>query len=231
MYRDPEGVGRPLRLTIYGWLAVMFLAFLVQLAISLPADPDNFAGQTDYRLIQMGGLLGLLRSLLYLACLILTLVWIFRCYSNLLHAGIRLDNSPGMAVAWFFVPILNLWKPYVVLRQLWQGSHYGLRDAPMHGQVGQWRSQEVSPLITLWWIFIFCQFLLFVLGFAFTIFLASLDAESLHRFFRVPMIAAFLIMPVQVGLGLILSRITVAIGHAQNSRMEGKEGYLFESQP
>ena len=53
-------------------------------------------------------------------------MWIHRAHANLFAAGLsELEYSPGWSVGWFFVPFLNLFKPYDAMRELW---HATLRD-------------------------------------------------------------------------------------------------------
>ncbi|QJW44774.1 DUF4328 domain-containing protein [bacterium BFN5] len=49
------------------------------------------------------------------------LFWLYKSYKNLaVLFQIPAKFSPIWAVAWFFVPILNLYKPYQVMLELWQ---------------------------------------------------------------------------------------------------------------
>ena len=31
-----------------------------------------------------------------------------------------MEDSPGWAVGWYFVPIANLWKPYQAMKEIWR---------------------------------------------------------------------------------------------------------------
>lgn len=64
-------------------------------------------------------------ALLYLVafalCVVSFCVWIHRLYRNLPALGAaQLRFSPRWAVGGWFVPILNLWRPYQVMREIWQ---------------------------------------------------------------------------------------------------------------
>jgi hypothetical protein len=82
-----------------------------------------------------------LPALLSLGALVATIVafcmWLHRLYRNLPALGATgLRYSPGWAAGAWFVPILNLWRPYQIVREVWQ------RTAP----AGQgW------DLLKLWW--------------------------------------------------------------------------------
>lgn len=72
-----------------------------------------------------------------LSCMIVFGVWIVRSGKNAwLFAGMNratwragslstpkfLDDSPGWAVGWYFIPIASLWKPYVAMRDIVRAS-------------------------------------------------------------------------------------------------------------
>ena len=64
-------------------------------------------------------------ALLYMVALALCVVgfcvWIHRVYRNLPALGAaQLRFSPRWAVGGWFVPVLNLWRPYQVMREIWQ---------------------------------------------------------------------------------------------------------------
>jgi hypothetical protein len=72
-----------------------------------------------------------LQSLLVLPLLVVLIagyiaigMWIYRMASNawaLSHPR-PLAHRPGWAVGWYFIPIVNLWKPYQALKEVWQAS-------------------------------------------------------------------------------------------------------------
>ena len=63
--------------------------------------------------------------------------WIHRANRNLpvlTHHFIRF--SPGWSIGWFFIPIMNLFRPYQVMDEIYRQSH---------------PRQAGSPLIGVWW--------------------------------------------------------------------------------
>ena len=68
------------------------------------------------------------------------LFWVHRLSLNLW--SLRLSNdrplrfSPGWAVGWWFIPVMSLWRPYLVMREIWTRSH---------------PSGVGSYLMLLWW--------------------------------------------------------------------------------
>ncbi len=49
-------------------------------------------------------------------------LWVHRVYRNLPALGHQPATSTAMAVAWFFIPIANLWKPLQVMREIWRST-------------------------------------------------------------------------------------------------------------
>jgi hypothetical protein len=68
--------------------------------------------------------------------------WIVLAHRNLPALGAQhLDVRPGWAVGFFFIPVLNLWKPYQAMRSLWRSSH----------SVHRPESQESTWVLPTWW--------------------------------------------------------------------------------
>ena len=86
--------------------------------------------------------------LLLLAGGICFLVWTYRLTANLRSFGVPgLKHTPGWAVGYFFVPILSLYRPYQIFREIWQGSDPAALAAP------DWRHLPTPPILGLWWFF------------------------------------------------------------------------------
>jgi len=78
----------------------------------------------------ISGLTGLVQFGLVLATNIIFFWWVHRSNTNLRAlSGESLEFTPGWSVGWFFVPFANLWKPYQVMKEIWQVSHRGATDA------------------------------------------------------------------------------------------------------
>ncbi|HEX6843958.1 MAG TPA: DUF4328 domain-containing protein [Actinomycetota bacterium] len=70
---------------------------------------------------------------------IVWLVWQHRATTNLWerrYPGLRV--SPGWAVGWWFVPIANLWMPFVAMRELDRRSTTDGVPRPAGGVLGWW---------------------------------------------------------------------------------------------
>ena len=75
------------------------------------------------------GLLRLAQLVAILLTIIFFLRWLRRAYANLNRAGLATDYSDGWAVGAWFVPFLNLVRPYAIVRETWRGTSLLATDA------------------------------------------------------------------------------------------------------
>ena len=85
---------------------------------------------------------------MFLLTAVLFLAWVYRAHRNLKALGATdLKYSPGWAIGGFFVPLLNLVRPYQVVTEIWNESG-SQRRSPLGGT---WKHEESSWFIGLWW--------------------------------------------------------------------------------
>lgn len=86
------------------------------------------------------------------------MIWVYRAFRNLPSLGVHNPRfSPGWAVGWFFVPILNLVRPYEVMQALWRDSNpdVGISDRFFEQHKGRLETySSKTRLIGLWWAFV-----------------------------------------------------------------------------
>jgi hypothetical protein len=83
---------------------------------------------------------------LFVATAVAFLAWLFQARVNLRAFGVRRPSySRGWVVWSFLVPLVNLFRPYQVIREIWQASDPRSHDA------FNWRSLPVSKLLPAWW--------------------------------------------------------------------------------
>ena len=84
----------------------------------------------------------------YAVTVIVFAMWIYLVSSNLESLSTRGQRfSPGWAVGWWFVPIMNLWRPYQVVKEIWKGS-----DPDMVGEKAErWEQASAWPFLGWWW--------------------------------------------------------------------------------
>ena len=67
--------------------------------------------------------------------MILRQIYLTSQNSHLISAD-TMEDTPGWAVGWYFVPIANLWKPYQAMKEIWRVN-----------------VSDTIPSIFLWWWF------------------------------------------------------------------------------
>ena len=98
----------------------------------------ELAEANDRRELLVGGLY----VLVYIATVICFGRWIVRAHRAVRTLGAGgMTISPGWAVGYFFIPFVNLVRPYTAMKELWQAS----------GSPRTWASELVSSLLPIWW--------------------------------------------------------------------------------
>jgi len=96
--------------------------------------------------------IGLAQFWVYLVTVVFFLRWIHRAYRNLPALGEpHPEHSPRWAVGGFFVPFLNLVRPFQIVREIWCVSDPGFSTAS--SEFGFVRAQAMSAptLVKAWW--------------------------------------------------------------------------------
>lgn len=117
-------------------------AQLIEVAVWLTIlDPATF--DTITNIVRAFG--GVLR----LAGVVVFLVWIHRIIRNAHAFGVQgLSYSPGAAVGYWFVPLLNIVHGYRVVAEAWRASDP--EDAGYNGH--RWISRRADNLVLHWWL-------------------------------------------------------------------------------
>jgi Domain of unknown function (DUF4328) len=79
---------------------------------------------------------------------VITLFWFYRANKNIHTFGAKKVSTPRMAIIWWFVPILHLWKPYEVAQQIWMASNPQI----ILSSGTEWKKSPSSYIIKIWWI-------------------------------------------------------------------------------
>lgn len=131
--------------------AVISLLTIPSHVLDLSVDPlaedqdisDNPAG---FLALAFTGVLGLATIAVYIATVVVFLMWLYRVSNNVAAFGATTQHSSGWAVGSFFVPIMNLFVPYQAVSDIWKKSEPNATDAFSYG---------VSPpgFFPAWWGF------------------------------------------------------------------------------
>ncbi len=148
-YESPAGRSRKARWLIGLTIAVNAVSVLLLGAQRslLDRGPGNISPAEWNRSDARIGAAGLVELLLFVVAVVLFLRWLHRCYRNLVELDTEnMRFTPGWAVGYWFIPILNLWRPKQILDDLWRGT-----DARADTGAGAWRSLPSTGLVATWW--------------------------------------------------------------------------------
>jgi hypothetical protein len=152
---------RPLN-TLYRWLFWIFIVYIAVnvfaiisdfiLASSLQKSIDGYYA-SDFELIVAGLIqmtIGFIQFGLLVTTAVLFLIWIYRAHKNLpVFGATDLRFTPGWAVGWFFIPVMSLFKPYQVVKEIWKASKSYKESISMDN----WKNTDSPPIIGWWWAF------------------------------------------------------------------------------
>ncbi len=125
---------------------VLDLASVAAVALKLRQTPKGVAGAWSSVLSRRQDVVDTLAWLVVVATAVLFLMWLYRAHKNLAALGATgLKFSPGWAVGWFLVPVMNLVRPPQVVKEIWDASQAegAARTAP--------RQPEPTSVIQAWW--------------------------------------------------------------------------------
>ncbi len=141
--KDPNALTQFLKTMLYMFIAVRILGFAdatIQVNFFMGVLLNNveaiaIAARQQLVFIQ------------YLIVIILTgivfLLWIYRTSLNCHGFGTKgMRFSPRWSIGYFFIPILNLFEPYLAMKEIWRVS-----TDPV-----EWRQEKGSTLLTWWWV-------------------------------------------------------------------------------
>ncbi len=149
-FKNPTGLTGFLRTLLYIYIGILAVSgisdlFEYQLLQKIAAQgfPDNdfmnaAAQANDLR----QGIIGIAMFILAIWSFVLMLKWIYRSNNNARALGAKdMRYTPGWCIGWFFIPIMSLWKPLSVMREIWKASL----------QPSDWQNQPVPGIIGWWW--------------------------------------------------------------------------------
>ena len=138
-----ERLGRKTNVT------AVLIAVSVSLSIVLVGLTQAVGKPTAATSLVYLGVTGLLAVITQLASLgggVLFLVWLHQASKNAHSFRQGLAITPGWSVAWWFIPVASMWKPYQALAEIWRAS-----DPSVPRGDESWRTRALPGTFPLWW--------------------------------------------------------------------------------
>ena len=200
VYRDIAGLTTVLVVLLgFGMLlsVVGLLSSFLQLELlDRPQFTEAEGEANDFR----ETVVGWVTLVFHLVTVVFFCKWIVRANKNVRALGaVDLPITPGWAVGYFFVPFLNLVRPYQAMRDMAKASN----------DPAEWRAAAAGPVLPIWWT------LWLVSGFvgqtAFRLNLHAKDVEG----FRVATFAEIAAAVMEIPLGVVAILLVSQIAAAQ----------------
>ncbi|MDD5149344.1 MAG: DUF4328 domain-containing protein [Flavobacterium sp.] len=140
--------------------------------------------------------IGIIQIIVFVVSAITFIQWFRRAYFNLHLRVNHLSETEGWAAGCWFVPIINLFRPYQIMKELFQETHLFLKRNDVH------TTEHFSmPSLSLWWTFWIIDW--FVGRFVFKY---SMKAETIDE-----LTTSTIAEMVSNGIGIVLAIITINI--------------------
>lgn len=143
-YREPiEANDKRAKATIilfYSQLAILFIRLIFNLFDFMTAYSNDGYGEWFYRVKNM---LYSLYNLVFIATVVLFIMWMFRAYKNVWRRE-RTRLNPGWAIGGWFIPFTNLYKPVQIASEITRKNEQEIGEAES--------SRGIK--IALWWTFL-----------------------------------------------------------------------------
>lgn len=194
-------------------LTVSVVLFLISIPMGIrfgEYDPqetiDQLAG-IDTVLVAVYALLNLVWSIIRIVFIVFFFIWLYRAYAHLQAQHVTgLAHTPRWAIGWYFIPVMNLYKPFSVMRELTLASFHAVSNSD------HWKLKKAPAYIIVWW-------LLFLGGNIAFLFDLLIDYEAVGDYRRDALIG-LLAHPMYVGSLLALYVIMKNITQTQTINKE-----------
>jgi hypothetical protein len=176
----------------------------------VPADWEARTAANDLR----QALLGFASTGILIVSAITFIRWLHRAYKNLPALGHTPTYTPGWAIGAWFVPILNLFRPFQITREVWVASD------PSNG-VAEARVPAKAGLVGVWWGAWIISNVLSQIAFRW-----SLEARTIENYLTADRIS-LVCTPVDILAGLLAILVVRGIRERQRQLHEEVNGPGF----
>jgi len=140
--------------------------------------------------------IGIIQIIVFVLSAITFIQWFRRAYFNLHLRVNHLSHTEGWAAGCWFMPIVNLFRPYQIMKELFQATHFFLKRNNVH------TTDHLSiASLSLWWtLWIIDRF------FGQFVFKYTMKAETIEE-----LTTSTIAQLISNGIGIVLAIITINI--------------------
>lgn len=213
-YRSGRALAKAVTVLFYVMLGLYGVLALTSILIIALITSNAYPVDELHPVDVVDGCVGLLFFPVFIATVVVYLCWLYRVSSNLQALQVYNQQfSPGWAVGYWFIPFVNLVRPYQIVKEIFVESRPPDDANPADGLgtdiLGWWWA--------LWLISNISENITMRLGFL----ASTLDAVAVFN-------AVYLVVAaLNVGAALLCIRIVRAITQRQEARMAA----LYDAQP
>jgi serine/threonine protein kinase len=140
--KDPTGLTKILKFMLWAQLTLSIIGLIGDfMQLNLASSASLTSEQAEANDTRQG----LIASFYFWVSLItgiFFLKWIYRANLNCRGFGAEgMSFSSGWSIGFYFIPILNLFKPYQAMKEIWKVS-----SDPLN-----WKSEKISDILLWWW--------------------------------------------------------------------------------
>ena len=141
-FREIDGLTKFLKLLLILGAVLAVVSLFSSLMQAELLSRENFTEEEGQANDARETLIGFAQLGVYLFTVVIFSCWIVRANKNVRALGAGgLRITPGWAVGYFFVPIVNLWRPYQAMSDLWRASR----------NPGSWVATAAGAILPAWW--------------------------------------------------------------------------------
>lgn len=136
---------------VLGALAAGIAVWTVSVLTRWLSLPETITAQEGHRIDVASATASGISAVLYLVTGVLFVVWLWKAYASDRVDPSRLRHGAGWAIGSWFVPILNLFRPYQIVRDLRRGILSGLGASgpdPRRHVVSLWWAAFLAMILT-----------------------------------------------------------------------------------
>ena len=139
---DPTAITKFLKTMLWISLGVIVLSLLSDLMQMNLLSAGHFSQAQAESNDTRQKIIGVLYLVAFLITAVAFLKWIYRANSNCHGFGVQgMKFTPGWSIGYYFIPILNFFKPYQAMREIWNVSEHP----------DDWQNKKGSALLGWWW--------------------------------------------------------------------------------